>query len=334
MSAPSSEPSRILVDVSGSASSREAALAAVAEHSFKHRHLFRLLGDTTEIARGLSVFPYEAEYVETRQCDSPDEALRHAMGRILDHADTLFVSAQETRLVSAAAAESECLLPGVPVPALAAIVPTVSDDPVVQTRYSVLVDVEGQPWPEPIPGEVLIALARPLVAWFHHRTKLRVGALTLGGGVPPTSADERLLHALHGLTPPLVNAGALSPTDVMSGSADLVLCRDELGAMFVRTLEATFVAAESLVRRETQGVRGRIGVRVFRDRLEKLRDYGQVDSYGGNPLLGVRGPTVILRPDASTRAWMNAIRTAEKIRKEQLIAQQRLLLHQLGATRA
>lgn len=327
MSDASSDQLRILVDVSGSAATQKAALEAVAELSFQHRHYFRIFGDTHQVSQHLSLIPYEAEFVETVHCESPAAALSIAAASLCDGLLSMFVSSQNSRTVSSALAAAGCLLPSVRIPALTAIVPAVkSMEPGDRDRYSILLDIEGHAWPTPNDAATLIALARPLVAWFHSGLRVRVGVLSIGDGVALSPAQQSLLSSLDTLPTPLVSVGALTPTQVMLGEADLVLNVGEGGAMFVRTLESTFVAAEALVHRETQGVRGRLGLRIFRDRLEKLRDYGNIESYGGSPLLGVHRPCVVLRPEAGTRAWMNAFRTVAKMEQQKLIPQQRLLL--------
>lgn len=324
---PAADQLRILVDVSGTAATQQSALEAVAELSFQHRHYFRIFGDTQQIARQLSEIPYEAEYLETVHCSSPAEALRAAAASLRVGLNELFVSSQNSHTVSSALADGGCLLPRVRMPALAAIVPAVKSLlPGDRDRYSILLDIEGHAWPTPNDAATLIALARPLVAWFHSGLRVRVGVLSIGDGVALSHEQQTLLTSLNTLSAPLQSVESLTPTQVMLGEADLVLSYGEGGAMFVRTLEATFVAAEALVHRETQGVRGRLGLRVFRDRLEKLRDYGNVESYGGSPLLGVVRPCVVLRPEAGTRAWMNAFRTVVKMNQQKLIPQQRLLL--------
>src|SRR5699024_7378935 len=215
-------------------------------------------------------------------------------------------------------------------PALTAIVPVVKDDDAGdRDRYCPLLDIEGHSWPTPNRADVLLALATPIVHWFSSPDPLRVGVLTAGGGTHASVAQQRLLDALTSIGRGYAHVGALSPVQMMLGEADLALNVGEGGTMFVRTLEATFVAAEALVQRETQGVRGRLGLRIFRDRLEKLRDYGNIESYGGSPLLGVSAPCVVLRPDAGTRAWMNALRILRKMHDTDVIDQQRTALERL-----
>lgn len=319
---------RILVDVSGSDRTRSAALEAIAELSFQHRFFFRLFGDTGQIARALEHFPYEAEFVDTVHCTSAAQALALAANGLRQHPQDLYVSAQKSAAVSSALANADCLLPGVAMPALAAIVPAVKSlRPGDRDRYCILLDTEAHHWPVPCSGETLIALARPLVEWFRSSTHpMKVGVLTVGDDVEHSAFQEALIDAVASVAPPLVSVGTLTPTEIMLGEADLALSAGEGAAMFVRTLEATFVAAEALVHRETQGVRGRLGLRIFRERLEKLRDYGNIESYGGSPLLGVRNPCVVLRPEGGTRAWMNAFRTLAKMHDQRLIAQQQALL--------
>lgn len=332
MPKPPSIDIRYLVDISKDASGHDEAIAAIAELSFKHDAYFSILGDTQTIAACLANHPYEAEFVETVHCESEEAAREYAAQAIRNDPQSMFATSQLAASVSRALIDEKCLMPGVVAPALTSIVPVVKDDDAGEyDRYCTLLDIEGHPWPVSNSAEVLIALAHPIVRWFTPEKKINIGVLTAGEGTQPSAAQQQLLASLKHLDSNDHNSvGALSPAQLMLGAADLALNVGEGGAMFVRTLEATFVAAEALVNRETQGVRGRLGLRIFRDRLEKLRDYGDIDSYGGSPLLGVRNPCVILRPDAGTRAWMNALRILNKMQETDVIEQQRTLLRELS----
>lgn len=332
MSQPPSIDVRYLVDVSSDTNGHDEAIAAVAELSFKHDAYFSILGDTQKIAACLANHPYEAEFVETVHCENAEAARRHITEAIREDPQSMLATSQLPANVSRALIDEKCLLPGVVAPALTSIVPVVKDeDEGEKDRYCTLLDIEGHPWPISNSAEVLIALAHPIVRWFAPEQRIHVGVLTAGEGTQPSAAQQQLLASLKHLdAQDHHSVGALSPAQLMLGAAHLALNVGEGGAMFVRTLEATFVAAEALVHRETQGVRGRLGLRIFRDRLEKLRDYGNIDSYGGSPLLGVRNPCVILRPDAGTRAWMNALRILNKMQESEVIEQQRAFLRELS----
>lgn len=332
MPKPSSIDIRYLVDISKDTSGHDGAIAAVAELSFKHEAYFSILGDTQKIASSLANHPYEAEFVETVHCESTTAARKYFAQAIRKDPQSMLVTSQLAADVSRALIDDKCLLPSVVAPALTSIVPVVKDNGAGdQDPYCTLLDIEGHPWPISNSAEVLIALAHPIVRWFTPEEQINTGVLTAGEGTQPSAAQQQLLASLKHLhREDHQSVGALSPAQLMLGAADLALNVGEGGAMFVRTLEATFVAAEALVNRETQGVRGRLGLRIFRDRLEKLRDYGDIESYGGSPLLGVRNPCVILRPDAGTRAWMNALRILNKMQETNIIEQQRTLLRDLS----
>lgn len=329
MSRPSSDILRIVIDLSGDPASRRAALEAVAELSFEQRCLFRVLGDVQKLSYELATLPFEAEFIETVHCEDSASALQRAANAMRDMAPLAMISVNSARAVIASFARAQATLPHVTTPALAAVVPVVKGvGPEATDRYSVVLDVSGQNWAEPTHAKVLVALAGPLVRWFTQREQLRVGVLASDATPGAQDAATQLLLAqLDALPTSVQSLGALTPADVMLGEADIVLASGPSGAMFVRTLEATFVAAEALVHRETQGVRGKLGMRMFRDRLDKLRDYGNIESYGGAPLVGAQGPVIVMRPEASMRAWINAIRMARKMCSDDLIDAQRAALH-------
>lgn len=327
MPKPSSIDLHYLIDVSQDAEGLEHAISSVSELSFKHDAYFSIFGDTERIAACLAKYPYEAEFVETVHC--PTSAVARAQIAEVLHTTphAAIATSQLSSDFSRQLIDSGCLLPRVTAPALTAIVPVIKDtDAGDRDRYCPILDIEAHLWPTPNRAEVLLSLATPIVHWFSMPEPLRVGVLTAGEGTQGSSAQQDLLEALLDVGSGYASIGALSPVQMMLGAADLALNVGEGGAMFVRTLEATFVAAEALVQRETQGVRGRLGVRIFRDRLEKLRDYGNIESYGGSPLLGVIAPCVMLRPDAGTRAWMNALRILRKMHDTDVVGDQRASL--------
>jgi len=331
MPTPSPIELRYLVDVSQDPEGLEHAISSVAELSFRHEAYFSIFGDTEQIARCFSNYPYEAEFVETVHCHSPKEARVQIVQMLRTRPGTALATSQLSSTVSKHLVEAGCLLPHVHVPALTAIVPVVKDEEHSERdRYCTLLDIEGYAWKKTNGSAVLTALAKPIAQWFTEKNELRVGVLTAGGGAPISAAQRRLLDGLTAHSSPFTGAGALSPAQMMLGAADIALNVGEGGTMFVRTLEATFVAAEALVQRETQGVRGRLGFRIFRDRLEKLRDYGNIESYGGSLLLGAQAPCVVLRPDAGTRAWMNALRILKKMHETDVIGEQRDALQRLS----
>lgn len=329
MPQPSSHVHRIVVDLSGDGVTQLGALEAIAELSFKRDCMFRVLGDVQALSYALAALPFEAEFIETVHVADTARALEYAAETLGSAQNAGFVSGTSARTVISAFSRLQSMLPGVSTPALATIIPVVKGiGPEATDRYSVLLDASGQNWAEPTRADVLIALAAPLVRWFTTRDPLRVGVLVSDTqpGVQD-AATQLLLAQLAAISVGIDNLGALTPADVMLGAADIVLSNGPNGAMFARTLEATFIAAEALVHRETQGVRGRLGFRMFRDRLEKLRDYGNSESYGGAALVGAQGPVVLLRPDASMRAWVNAIRMARKMGTESILEAQRAALH-------
>ncbi len=331
----STPPLRILVDVS--CGNIQDVLDAVAERSFEHDIYLSLLGNTTEMAERLTQVPYEAEFVQTIHCNSQDDALTYIAETVAKDGSKVAVAScqRSSRIARKISEHATGLLPGLTQPALTTIVPAVKGaDQGDKDRYFTLLDVESHPQSATANAAILSALGLPVAQWFCGDREVRVGTLTLGDD--SSLRDDQLadLQKVSALPSSLSIVGGISPVKALLGEADLVLSGGEAGAMFVHTLEATFVAAEALVERETKGVRGRLGVRIFRSRLEKLRDYGNVDSYGGSLLLGVQSPCVLLRPEAGVRAWMNALRILSKMHRTKVLEQQRTHLIHLGGITA
>lgn len=316
----------VLVDVFGSAEERHEILDAITELSFEKTYYFRLFGDVPTLHQELQRFAHDSEYIAL---EASERETRHATiaGLLAQNAHHAWVTASDTVDVGQALRDADALLPHVTRPAQCAIVPVVKGEG-QDDRYAVLLDVSGFASTHPsiaraASAQELVAVAEPIARWFGATGPRRVGVLSSEPASRIHCADTlRLLHELAAIEH-VDGKGAISPQDLLLGNVDIALTLGAAGPMFVRTLEASFAAANSLIDRETQGVRGKIGVRIFKSRIEKLRDYGNLESYGGSPMLGTLAPVVLVQPDASARAWFNAIRLVRKMHRTEYIAKAR-----------
>lgn len=341
MPEPTPHNERIIVDCTSGDETGAAAIAAAAEASLQRRFNFEIIGDVATLSAQLQSLPFEAEYLRTTHASSTEEALRLMCARLQASSAVSAVSAAPPAQLASSLGEHVSLLPGATRSALAAVVPAAKSLNASADRYAVLIDAGAHVALSPEDAMSLIALAAPLCRWFvSGYDALRVGLLT--GDPDPARLPGRIrrihdqLEASIGEEIRLSSTtrcrylGPITPESVLLGEVDVALTDGYSGSIFVRSLEGVFVAAEALVEREQRGLRGRIGVRLMRSRLQKLRDYGDFESYGGWPLLGLNAPLVSMRADAGTRAWINSFRLCAKIRRESLLDAQRETLAALS----
>lgn len=329
--APNDDRLHVLVDCTGPIEDLLSALDAVTELSFERNALYILIGDEARLSEELGKLAHDSEFLDIHDLGAERNASDYSAQYLVRNPRSAYVSAAPARVISDALRAHQALLPHVQHPIQCAIVPVVKSTNEAD-RYAVLVDASEARHDPPSTARELIALADPVARWFGAQHDHRIGVLASDTLHRVTCPDTlRLVDELQGLGRDVFSKGVVTPQDLMLGAVDIALSAGPTGPVFVRTLEATFVAADALIRRETQGVRGRLGVRFFRDRLEKLRDYGNIESYGGSPMLGPVAPVVMLQAFASARAWYNAIRLTRKMHRSEYIEKARVRLEEMHA---
>jgi glycerol-3-phosphate acyltransferase PlsX len=219
-----------------------------------------------------------------------------------NHATALF-SAGHTGATVMAAHGAFGLIQGVDRPALATTVPT-------RGRPAVLLDAGATVECRPqhllqfavmgsVYARVALGVERP-----------RVGLLSIGEeetkGNELTREAHRLLKAA-----PLNFIGNVEGREIYSGIADVVVCDGFTGNVVLKTSEGLMETVETLLGDELRSTfSSHVGYllsrRAFRRFLRRV-DYSE---YGGVPLLGVSGLTVVGHGRSSPKAVRNAIATA------------------------
>lgn len=105
--------------------------------------------------------------------------------------------------------------------------------------------------------------------------------------------------------------GNIEGRDVLTGKADVVICDGFVGNILLKFAESmkSFIF-DKFRRQVSTNLFSRVGAGLmapFLGRLKKTFDYSQ---YGGAPLLGVNGVTIICHGSSNEKAVMNGIRVA------------------------
>ena len=310
---------RVAVDaMGGDAAPRaevEGALAALA--ALPDRLTVQLVGQPDQIERELARHPSvdraRIEIVAASEVigmgEKPLAAVRRkpdssiVVGLALQKAggSDAFVSAGNTGAVLAASTLLLGLHDGVERASVATLFPT-ADQPVLVLDGGANVDCS----------------ARELVGFAHlgtvyvrdmlGRPNPAVGLLNIGEEPEKGNAVVREAHALLAHTSGINFIGNVEGRDILAGheqrgSVDVVVCDGFAGNVVLKFYESVARLIVRLVRRKAPEVLERPDVReVFR-----FLDYSE---YGGAPLLGVKGVSIICHGASSGNAIKNAIRVA------------------------
>jgi len=201
---------------------------------------------------------------------------------------------------------------GVERPAIAAILPTLKGT-------AVMLDV----------GATVDCTARNLYQfgimgheYGQHLLKIenpRVGLMSIGE--EDSKGNETTKEAFRLLRESSLNfIGNLEGRDVYSGAADVIVCDGFLGNVSLKISEGLADAMKKMLMREVMGTMlGRLSLAFLAGPLMRLRRRTDYAEFGGAPLLGVNGISMICHGRSSAKAIKNAILRAQALADDHLI---------------
>lgn len=208
-----------------------------------------------------------------------------------------FVSAGSTGAVMAASLFLLGPVPGVDRPAVATPLPT-SAEPLL------LIDAGANVDTKPHHLAQFAQLAAIYVEDVWQRPNPRVGLLNIGE--EPEKGDELAVETYSLLEQSGLNfIGNVEGRDVIRGICDVLVADGFVGNVLLKFYESIMVFMHSLLEREF-AAKG-----VSLDVNELLRGFDYTE-YGGAPLLGVNGVSIICHGGSPPRAIANAIRVARQ----------------------
>jgi len=251
--------------------------------------------------------------------DSPATVFRRKKDSSIRVANELVKSGEAVAVISAghtgaAMATSLFVLrpvEGVERPAIATFMPTVKGT-------SIILDVGANVDCKPnhllqfaIMGEVyakyLLKIPNP-----------RVGLLSIGE--EETKGNELTKEAFKLLTETSLNfIGNVEGRDVMSGNADVIVCDGFIGNVVLKVSEAVAEAIGVFIRENIgTSLARKLGYLLMRPAFRSLKRRVDYAEYGGAPLVGINGISIIGHGRSSDLAVKNAIRVAAELAKSEV----------------
>ena len=208
-----------------------------------------------------------------------------------------FVSAGSTGAVMAASLFILRPLPGVARPAIGTILPT-SQDPCLLLDAGANVDCKPHHLVQ------FARLGHIYVQDLMGRKSPRIGLLNIGE--EPGKGDELTLetHRLLSEQDGLNFIGNIEGRDIIKGNCDVIVCDGFVGNVLLKFYESVAAFIVGLLKKELKGLgdHGKDLEHVF-----KVLDYAE---YGGAPLLGVGGVSIICHGGSPPKAIRNALAVA------------------------
>jgi len=232
------------------------------------------------------------------------------------------VSAGNTGAVMAISKMVIGAVPSVDRPALAAVLPTLRG-------HAVLLDVGANVTCRPHHLVQFAIMGRLFSRIIVGVSSPRVGLLSVGEEESKGNDLTKRVHKT--LKTGFVNfIGNVEGRDIYSGRADVIVCDGFTGNVALKTSEGLIEAVLQLLRDElSSNLQAKFGALLSQQsfkRLKKRLDYAE---YGGAPLIGLRGISIICHGRSSSNAIKNAIRVAKEFAENQVNAKLEAELNQL-----
>src|ERR1051326_1869953 len=257
-----------------------------------------------------------------------DSSIRVAARLMRDNGISGVVSAGNTGAVMATVKMVVGTLPVVDRPALSTVLPTQKGKP------TILLDVGANVDCKPIHVEQFAIMGDIYSRAIFGIRRPRVGLLSIGE--EDTKGNELTKEAFKSLKLAPINfIGNVEGRDIFKGEIDVIVCDGFTGNVALKLSEGLIETFATMLRQELEKtIAAKVGYilaekafRAFKRRL----DYSE---YGGAPLLGIKGITIVCHGRSNANAIKNAVRIAHEFCKHNVNQAIETEFRKLGITKS
>jgi len=242
-----------------------------------------------------------------------DSSIRVAADLVREKVASGLVSAGNTGAVMAISKMVFGSVPGVDRPALATVLPTLAG-------HAVLLDVGANVACKPHHLVQFAVMGHLFSKKIVGVPNPRVGLMSVGEEETKvnelTKEVHKVLKQLH-----LNFIGNVEGRDIYNGRADVIVCDGFTGNVALKTSEGLIEAVLKLLKEElSRNLQVKVGALLSKQSFKRLKKRLDYSEYGGAPLLGLRGVSIICHGRSSSNAIKNAIRVAKEFAENQVNA--------------
>jgi glycerol-3-phosphate acyltransferase PlsX len=277
-----------------------------------------LVGDETSIKKELRNKRYSANRISVVHAsqvvemhESPmvairkkkDSSIRVGIGLVKAGKADAFVSAGHSGVVMATSLMMLGTAKVVDRPAIATLMPTLKD-PFIMLDVGATVDCNPQNLLQ------FALMGSTYCRLILNRPEPKVALLSIGE--EDIKGNEVTKEAFKLIKKSKLNfIGNIEGKDIFSGMADVVVCDGFIGNIALKVSEGLAETILKMLKQEISSVStGRVGYLLMKPAIRKFKKRTDYDEYGGAPLLGINGTTIISHGRSSSKAIKNALRVA------------------------
>jgi len=315
---------KIAVDAMGSDRSPRVEVDGALDAAAQYGIPIVLVGHKDKIrpllsGRDLSGLQVEVEHASEAVSmeDSPTTAFRRKKDSSINVAEQMMrdgkvsgvVSAGNTGAVMATAKFVVGALPVVDRPALSTVLPTQKGKPAILLDVGANVDCKPHHLEQfAIMGDIysrtIFGIRRP-----------RVGLLSIGE--EDSKGNELTKEVFKSLKRAPINfIGNVEGRDIFKGDVDVIVCDGFTGNVVLKLSEGLYETFIEMLRHELQKtLTAKVGSIFARNAFQQFKRRLDYSEYGGAPLLGIKGITIVCHGRSNSNAIKNAVRIAAEFCK-------------------
>lgn len=315
---------RIALDAMGGDNAPEATVegAYLYQKETHNQNYIILVGNEeiikTECAKHGDCHKYNIDFRHTTQSiemnESPTEALKKKQDSSMlvgiqmlksNDADA-FVSAGNTGAQMAATLLNLGRIKGVNRPAIGSFIPS-------EKGMVFLIDVGANADCKPVNLLQFGIMGRIFVDHIFNKQNLTIGLLNIGeeekkGNEISIAAHQLMKEKCQGFV------GNIEGRDILKGKVDIVVCDGFVGNIILKFAESIMgVLTKSIKRNLGSNLFVNLGALLVKPAFSELRRNYDYEEYGGVPLLGVNGISIICHGSSTGKAIKNALIVAEQM---------------------
>jgi len=285
-----------------------------------------LVGDEATIRKELKGRKYNAgrisivhasQVVEMHESPSSairkkrDSSIRVGLGLVKTGKADAFVSAGNSGAVMGASLLLLGRSKGVDRPAIATLMPNLKDK-------FLLLDVGASVDCTPENLHQFALMGNIYCQLILGRDKPKVGLL--GIGEEDIKGNELTKEAFKLIEQSSLNfIGNIEGREIFSGKADVVVCDGFTGNIALKISEGLAETIIKMLKREISGITaGRLGYLMLRPAFRNFKKKTDYDEFGGAPLLGINGTSIISHGRSSSKAIKNALKVADEFSRKRV----------------
>ncbi len=242
--------------------------------------------------------------------DSPVKAVRRkkdssmvrGITMVKEGQGDLFVSAGNTGALMAGSLFILGRIPGIDRPALASVYPIMTKEP------ALLVDAGANSECKPNNLLEFGMMGSLYMEKVLGRPQPKVGLVNIGVEENKGSTLTKAAHELLAQDSHINFVGNVEAREVPAGACDVIVCDGFVGNVILKLTEGLAMSILQLLKKKfTDGAKAKLGALFLKNKMGELKGEFDYSSYGGAPILGVRGAVVKMHGASTAEAVKNTI---------------------------